>query len=75
MSSIPEGGVPGMEHEPPAYRVIIVSSDGVVQQSVPLPVDSDDAAKRAAERLATGNIAELWDGLRFIERFEAKQKT
>ena len=62
----PEGGAIRDGQPAPAYRVMVVAPDGALRQVIPLPA----AAMMAARHLVGGDAADLWDGLRFIERFE-----
>jgi len=70
MSEIPQGCLPGGTDTPPSYRVLLFDREGKVHSSVPVPVPDDEAAKAVARRMSNGLSAELWDGLRYIERFD-----
>lgn len=56
--------------KPPAYRAMVIASDDRVVFQVPLPVRTDEAAKVVAQSMADVRTVEVWDGLRFIERFD-----
>lgn len=60
----------GGPHPPRAYCVLRLAADGRVLAIVPVPAESDLEALTLAETLKGGCTVELWDGLRFIERFE-----
>lgn len=66
----PEGGAIRDGQPAPAYRVMVVAPDGAVRQVIPIPAETDAAAMMAARHLVGGDAADLWDGLRFVERFE-----
>lgn len=70
MSEIPQGGLPGGSDTSPSYRVLLFDADGKVHSSVPVPVPDDESAKAVARRMSNGLNAEVWDGLRYIERFD-----
>lgn len=71
MSEMPQGGLPGEpDPKPPSYRIIMVDDGGKVTSVIPLPVHDDESAIAVAKRMANGLSAELWDGLRYIERFD-----
>jgi hypothetical protein len=57
---------------PRAYRAMTLTGDGRVAANVPLCAGSDLEALTAAEVLAGELAVELWDGLRFIGRFEPR---
>ncbi|GJE43427.1 hypothetical protein [Methylobacterium soli] len=54
----------------PRYRALILSQEGLVLRTERVPADDDPAALAIAETLDGAHAVELWDGLRFIERFE-----
>ncbi|GLS44230.1 hypothetical protein [Methylobacterium brachythecii] len=71
MSDVPHSGIPGGDgSKSPSYRVMLLDAEENVQALTPIPVLNDEAAKIVAMRMANGLAAELWDGLRFIERFD-----
>lgn len=57
---------------PRAYRAMTLTGDGRVAANVLLCAGSDLEALTAAKVLAGEFAVELWDGLRFIERFEPR---
>ena len=61
--------------ELPAYRAMTLTVDGRVMDNVTLSADSDLEALTTAETMVNGFAVELWDGLRFIERFESRQRS
>lgn len=56
---------------PSAYRAMTLTGDGRVMANLSLIASSDLEAIAAAKVLADAHAVELWDGLRFIDRFEA----
>ena len=56
---------------PPRYHVIVVAADGRVVHAERLSADDDREALLRASALVEGGAVELWDGLRFIEHFDA----
>lgn len=52
-----------------AYRVFLLASDDSVRDSVPLTAADDAEAMALAAAMVDGQAVELWDGVRFIERF------
>ena len=75
MTQIPQGGLPGGDQTKPSYRVLLFDEEGNVHSSIPVPVCDDESAKNVARHLANGLSAELWDGLRYIERFDGSGTT
>lgn len=53
----------------PAYRVMLLTKNGVVLESVPVSVKDDGDGRDRARSMGDGRAVELWDGLRFIEHF------
>lgn len=70
MSGSSDTRIPGLENRPPAYRVLAMSRDETVIADVAVQAADDEEAIAVAKQLATGRVIELWDGLRFVERFE-----
>ncbi|WP_375462823.1 hypothetical protein [uncultured Methylobacterium sp.] len=66
------GGFEGLDKpQPPArYRALLLSAAGQVLRMEHLPASDDADAMRRARLLVDGHAVELWDGVRFIERFE-----
>ena len=62
----------GYPELPRAYRVMMLRPDGRVATNTPVAAGSDLEALTLAETLRTDLAVELWDGLRFIERFESQ---
>ena len=56
----------------PRYRALILTHEGLVLRTERVPADDDHAALTLAETLSREHAVELWDGLRFIERFDAR---
>ncbi|MCJ2110012.1 hypothetical protein MKK64_02105 [Methylobacterium sp. E-025] len=54
---------------PFCYRVLVLGSEGQVTRMVPIKARSDLDAKRLARGFLDGRGVELWDGMRFMERF------
>jgi hypothetical protein len=70
-TEIEYGQLPGSDGaERASYRVVLFDRDGRVHSITPLLVTEDASAKESACRMASGLSAELWDGLRYIERFD-----
>lgn len=61
------------ESRPRAYRVQMIAPDQTVISDTPIFADDDSQAAVIAMRLAVGHVVELWDGLRFIEHFAARE--
>lgn len=57
--------------QPPRYRVLMLSEGGQVLRMEHLAARDDAEAMRRAHSLVDRHAVELWDGVRFIERFEA----
>lgn len=55
----------------PRYRALLLTTDGRIAGTAKLMGENDDDALQAAAALADGQAVDLWDGLRFIEHFEA----
>lgn len=62
--------IPGTDDRPPAYHAMTIASDQTVVSDVSIPADDDEQAIGMAKQLVNGHAVELWDRLRFIERFE-----
>ena len=64
-------GPPSAEPEgPPSYRAMMFGADGRMVLQAVIAAAGDDAAKAQALALADGHSVDLWDQLRFIDRFE-----
>jgi len=53
-----------------AYRVFLLDGDDGVRTSLPLTAADDVEALALARAMVDGHSVELWDGVRFIERFD-----
>ena len=51
------------------YRAIMVAKSGTVVNARRLAADNEECAVQQAKAMVGGDTVELWDGLRFIERF------
>ncbi|GJD59627.1 hypothetical protein [Methylobacterium dankookense] len=58
-------------HDQSRYRAFLLDADGNVVRTEYLAAETDDAALALAEPMANGHAVEVWDGLRFIEHFDA----
>lgn len=56
--------------EPRRYRAVMLIDGGGGGLNTLIPALNDDDAKAEALALVDGHAIDLWDGLRFIERFE-----
>lgn len=56
---------------PRAYLVLILEPDGTLVRQHDLVAFDDEEAIELAEIMVDGHAVELWDGLRFIEHFDA----
>lgn len=56
---------------PRAYRALILKADGTLVRHHKLAAFDDAGAAEQAEIMVNGHAVELWDGLRFIEHFDA----
>lgn len=54
----------------PNYRLLYISTSNEVIRVERLNASDDDVAIAVAQELAVTHFVELWDGMRFIERFE-----
>ncbi|RYE97882.1 MAG: hypothetical protein EOO77_38250 [Oxalobacteraceae bacterium] len=54
----------------PSYRAVVLDAYGGEVLNTPISAAGDDEAKGKARALVDGHALDLWDGLRFIERFE-----
>lgn len=54
------------------YRAIILGSSGQITRIVNLTAADDAEALKLSEAMVDGHAVELWDGLRYIEHFPAK---
>ena len=54
-----------------SYRAMIVTNQGLVVANHKLSAPDDGAAAALARTMVNGHAVELWDGLRFIEHFDA----
>ncbi|WP_336486363.1 hypothetical protein [Methylobacterium nigriterrae] len=61
--------LPGSEPAEPRYRVIVLSTCNEVIRTERLSASSDDEALSLIRPMVDGHALELWDGVRFIERF------
>ena len=52
------------------YRAFVVCPDGYVLNTLTFSAFGDDSASAIAEGMVDGHAIELWDGVRFIERFD-----
>jgi hypothetical protein len=57
-------------NHPHCYLAIVVRADGSPVVRIPIAKTDDEAAKAQARTLVDGHAVDLWDGLRFVERFE-----
>jgi hypothetical protein len=62
--------LPGSDPSPACYRVLVLSTTDEVIRTERLPVTSDEEAITLAQAKVDGHSVELWDGLRFTERFD-----
>jgi len=53
-----------------AYRVFLLDGDGSVRTSFPLTAADDAEVLALAGAMVDGHAVELWDGVRFIGRFD-----
>lgn len=51
------------------YRAIVVAKSGTVVNAMRLAADNEERAVQQAKAMVGDDTVELWDGLRFIERF------
>lgn len=73
MSTIPQFSLLGeRQDKPSAYRLLILQPDGTLVSNLPLRVENDEQARATARAMVNGHAVELWDGLRFIEHFDAE---
>ncbi|GJE54813.1 MULTISPECIES: hypothetical protein [Methylobacterium] len=73
-TEIEYGPLPGSNSaERPSYRVVLFDRNGRVHSITPLLVTEDASAKMSACRMANGLSAELWDGLRYIDRYDGTE--
>ncbi|WP_244029380.1 hypothetical protein [Methylobacterium sp. E-016] len=54
---------------PACYRVLLLGPEGQVTRMVPIKARNDLDAERLARGFLDGHGVELWDGMRFMERF------
>ena len=54
----------------PCYRAVMRNACGGEVLNTPIFALEDDEAKDKARALADGYAVDLWDGMRFIERFD-----
>ncbi|KAB1075089.1 hypothetical protein [Methylobacterium planeticum] len=72
MANAPSGPAwPDAGPHRPRYRALILTAEGLVLRTERVPAEDDHAALALGERLSGEHAVELWDGLRFIERFDA----
>ncbi|MHB2211217.1 hypothetical protein [Methylobacterium sp. CM6257] len=55
----------------PHYRVQFIDLEGNVVRTERLLAATDDEALALASTMTNGHAVELWDGLRFLEHFDA----
>jgi hypothetical protein len=55
----------------PCYRVQFIDLEGNVVRTERLEAATDDEALALASAMTDGYAVELWDGLRFVEHFDA----
>jgi hypothetical protein len=55
----------------PCYRVQFIDLEGNVARTERLQATTDDEALALACTMTDGYAVELWDGLRFVEHFDA----
>ncbi|GJD46047.1 hypothetical protein AFCDBAGC_3927 [Methylobacterium cerastii] len=55
---------------PPSYRAMMFGADGRMVLQAVIAAEGDDDAKAQALALVDGHSVDLWDQLRFIDRFE-----
>jgi hypothetical protein len=55
----------------PRYRAILVDMNGGPVQVLSLTAPNDDKALTQARALVDGHGVDLWDGIHFIEHFQA----
>jgi len=55
--------------ELPIYHVAIRARSGAVHNVLHLPADDDEQAREQARTMVDSHAVELWDGLRFVDRF------
>ncbi|MER2265274.1 hypothetical protein [Methylobacterium oxalidis] len=58
-------------HDEARYRAFLIDPDGRVVAIEHLAARDDEAALVLARTLVDGHAVELWDGMRFIEHFDA----
>jgi hypothetical protein len=52
------------------YRAFVIGPDGQVINRVDIRCSDEKEARRLAKIVVDGHAVELWQALRFIERFE-----
>ncbi|MHB2205085.1 hypothetical protein [Methylobacterium sp. CM6257] len=62
--------LPGHDPTTPVYRLLFIGASNEVLRVERLNASSDDVALAVAQQLAEAHPVELWDGIRFIERFD-----
>ena len=68
MSDAVEKPTPSWERA--AYLVFLLDGDDSVQTSLPLTAADDAEVLALASAMVDGHAVELWDGVRFIARFD-----
>ncbi|GEM_PF-2763042 len=58
-------------HDQCRYRAFLLDADGNVVRTEHLFAETDEAALTLASELIDGHAVEVWDGLRFLEHFDA----
>lgn len=66
MTTLPSAESDGI----PCYRAVILDACGGAVLSTLVSASGDDEAMDKAQALIDGHAIDLWDGFRFIERFE-----
>ena len=52
------------------YKVFVLDAEGHVTRTIAFRAFGDAAAMAIAEGLVNGRSVELWEGLRYIERYD-----
>ncbi len=60
----------GAQERRARYRALLLGSSGEIIALTALTARDDDDAMQIAGSMVDGRAVELWDGLRFIERFD-----
>lgn len=53
-----------------SYRAVMLNASGGEVLNTPVSASNDSEAKDKARALVDGHAVDLWDSMRFIERFE-----